>query len=64
MKWSTLWTFCELEIALKLICIEADGVFFQVKQTSSLYLVYSAFCVYLNCGECIVATLYLFVYVK
>jgi hypothetical protein len=48
---SAVWTFCELQMALTLRCIELDELFFQVKQTNSLCLVYSLFCVYLKCGE-------------
>jgi hypothetical protein len=34
---STVWTFWELQMTLALRWIEIDGLFFQVKQTNSLY---------------------------
>jgi hypothetical protein len=51
------WTLCELQMALTFRCTELE-LYLQVKQTNSLYLVHSAFCVYLKCGEYIVTTLY------
>jgi hypothetical protein len=45
-------------MALTLRCSELDGLFFQVKETNSLHLVYSVFCVYMKCGEWILASLY------
>jgi hypothetical protein len=38
MKSSTVWTFCELQMALTLRCVELDELFFEVKQTNSLCL--------------------------
>jgi hypothetical protein len=36
-----VWTFCELQMALTCRRIELDELFFQVKHSSSLHLVYS-----------------------
>jgi hypothetical protein len=45
VKSSTVWAFCELQMALKLRSIELDEFLFQVKHSNSPYLRYSMFCV-------------------
>jgi hypothetical protein len=44
-------------MVLTLRGIELDGLLFQVKKPSFLYLAYFVFCVYLKCGEWTVANL-------
>jgi hypothetical protein len=57
MKSSTVWTFCELQMAFKCRGIEHDE-FFQVEQINSLLSRTLCFCVYLKYGGKTVAMLY------